>query len=178
MKHINLYDNYLTKKYQRKKNYDEYLYNNGFGDRYYICSNCGSHRLRPIPKGGMTPPDWICDDCGEKNYAPKCYTIHHNGSWEKFLLALDKLGLREDFLMNWGLEDFNDLSDENKKYFLNDSLALLIASNGYYYIRKNFNDFSKNTKHCQILRGHEKYIINGGDIYVEDWEVDANKYNL
>lgn len=51
MKHVKTYENYLTKKYQRRANYDEYLYDNGFGDRYYICSNCDSYKLTPIAKG-------------------------------------------------------------------------------------------------------------------------------
>ncbi len=71
MKNIKTFDNWLTKKYQRKNSYDEYLYDNGFGDRYYICSNCGSNKLTPIAQGGMTPPKWKCDNCGEMNYAPK-----------------------------------------------------------------------------------------------------------
>lgn len=67
MKHIKTYENYLTKKDQP----DEYLYNFGFGDRYYICSECGSHKLTPKRKGGFTPPDWYCNDCNNMNYAPK-----------------------------------------------------------------------------------------------------------
>lgn len=71
MRYLFLYENWLTKKYQRKKSYDEYLYDNGFGDRYYICSKCGSNKLTPIAQGGMTSPNWKCDNCGEMNYAPK-----------------------------------------------------------------------------------------------------------
>ena len=71
MKYIKLFENYLTKKYQRKDSFDEYLYDNGFGDRYYICSECFSNKLTPIPQGGMTPPEWRCDSCGEMNYAPQ-----------------------------------------------------------------------------------------------------------
>lgn len=67
MKYILLYENYLTKEDQP----DEYLYNNGFSDRYYICSNCSSNKLTPIPQGGFSSPKWKCDNCGEMNYAPK-----------------------------------------------------------------------------------------------------------
>ena len=67
---IKKFENYLTKKYQRKANYDEYLYDFGFGDRYYICSNCDSNKLTPISKGVMTPPEWRCDNCGEINLSP------------------------------------------------------------------------------------------------------------
>jgi len=72
LKFIN--ENYLTKKYQRKDKYDEYLYDNGFGDRYYICSNCGSNKLTPTPSGGFSPPKWKCDNCGEDVNAPLWFT--------------------------------------------------------------------------------------------------------
>lgn len=71
MKHIKTKGNYLTKEDQPKKSFNAYLYDNGFGDRFYICSNCDSYKLTPISRGGMSPPEWICDNCGEKNYAPK-----------------------------------------------------------------------------------------------------------
>jgi len=70
MKYLNTFENYLTKKYQRKNKYDEYLYDNGFGDRYYICSQCGSHKLTPTPSGGFSSPKWNCDTCGAINLSP------------------------------------------------------------------------------------------------------------
>ena len=48
----------------------EFLYDNGFGDRYYICTNCKSHRLKQNIKGGFSPPDYTCTDCGETVYSP------------------------------------------------------------------------------------------------------------
>jgi len=63
--------NYLTKRDQDKGSFNEYLYNNGFSDRYYVCSKCFSYQLTPIPQGGMTPPKWKCDNCDEINYAPQ-----------------------------------------------------------------------------------------------------------
>lgn len=79
MNHLKLFElfnkrrkgNYLTKTYQRKDKFNEYLYDNGFGDRYYICSKCDSYKLTPIARGGMTIPEWHCDNCGEINHAPK-----------------------------------------------------------------------------------------------------------
>lgn len=65
--------NYLTKRYQRKKNYNEFLYDDGFGDRYYICSECDSYKLTPIKQGGFSPPNWKCE-CGHINYSPKWMT--------------------------------------------------------------------------------------------------------
>ena len=74
MKHLKTIENFLTKKYQRKKNYNEYLYDHGFGDVYYICTKCDSYKLTPIPTGGFSPPHWHCDNCNEMNYAPKSMT--------------------------------------------------------------------------------------------------------
>lgn len=62
--------NYLTKQDQPKGTFNEYLYDNGFGDRFYICSECDSYKLTPISKGGMQSPEWHCDNCGELNYSP------------------------------------------------------------------------------------------------------------
>lgn len=66
MRYLHLYE-IFKKKIQK----DPYLYDFGFGDKYYICSECDSYKLRHIPKGGFQPPDWKCDNCGENNYAPK-----------------------------------------------------------------------------------------------------------
>jgi len=74
MKNLITFENYLTKKYQRKKDYNEYLYDNGFGDRYYICSNCDSYKLTPKRNSGFSGPNWKCDNCGETTHSPKWMT--------------------------------------------------------------------------------------------------------
>jgi len=105
------------------------------------------------------------------------YTLHINGSWDKFLIALDKLGVRrEQFLNDWNIEDISDLSSTNAEYFKKDTIVFLIK-NQYFYIRNVIDDFYNNTGLGKILYNHEK-LINGGDVYVEDWEVTSNKYNL
>ena len=80
MRHLKVYElfkekekrgNYLTKEDQPKNTFNEYLYDNGFGDRFYICSECDSYKLTPKAKGGMQSPDWFCDNCGEQNWSPK-----------------------------------------------------------------------------------------------------------
>jgi hypothetical protein len=73
--------NFLTKQEQPEDNFDPYLYDNGFGDRYYICKKCDSYKLIPIPKGGMQPPDWVCDNCGEMNYAPMWKSPEEYKKW-------------------------------------------------------------------------------------------------
>ena len=70
MLYILNFENYLTKKYQRKKNYNEYINDNGFDDRYYVCSICDSYKLKPISQGGFSSPTWECQDCGNINYSP------------------------------------------------------------------------------------------------------------
>jgi len=75
MKYIKKFENYLTKKDQPKSNYDEYLYDFGFGDRYHICSNCDSNKLIPTLTGGFSPPEWHCKDCGHTNHAPKYMSL-------------------------------------------------------------------------------------------------------
>lgn len=87
MKHIQLYElfkktkgNYLTKD-QPKDTFNPYLYDNGFGDKYYICSDCDSYKLTPIPQGGFSPPHWRCDNCGEINYAPMWLSPDEYEDW-------------------------------------------------------------------------------------------------
>lgn len=49
-----------------------YIYDNGFGPRWYICSNwdCGSTKLKRVVKGGFQPPYYICQDCGMISNSP------------------------------------------------------------------------------------------------------------
>ena len=48
-----------------------YIYDNGFGPRNYVCSNCDSTKLKQMHKGGFQPPFYICQDCGATVHAPK-----------------------------------------------------------------------------------------------------------
>ena len=111
------------------------------------------------------------------------YTLHIDGSWDKFLIALDKLGLREQFLNDWEIEDMSDLSDINAEYLKNDTIVFLIRNDEFFYIRNTIDEYYEKKYPGKIILGlssimkHEK-VINGGDIYVEDWEVTSNKYNL
>ena len=81
MKNLRTYENYLTKDNQPKENYNEFLYDNGFGDKFYICSKCNSYKLTPIPSGGFSPPSWNCEECGEMNYSPKYMTPEGYWKW-------------------------------------------------------------------------------------------------
>lgn len=49
----------------------KYIYDNGFSKRVYICQSCHSHRLIQKPSGGLTPPTYVCDGCGNTSHAPK-----------------------------------------------------------------------------------------------------------
>jgi len=76
MKYIKLFEfkkrgNYLSKQDQPEP-FNPYLYDS-FDDegKFYICYNCDSNKLIPIALGGMQPPHWMCDNCGEMNFAPK-----------------------------------------------------------------------------------------------------------
>ena len=71
MKNIKTFELFGKKSHKNVDLNTSYLYDNGFGERYYICSNCDSYKLKRNIKGGMTPPDYKCDNCGQMNYAPK-----------------------------------------------------------------------------------------------------------
>lgn len=53
----------MTLKPMKKGN--KYLYDFGFGFRYYTCK-CGSHKVLVKTKGGFQPPDLICEECESK----------------------------------------------------------------------------------------------------------------
>ncbi len=74
MKNLKTYENYLTMEDQPKDSYDEYLYDNGFGPRYYICSKCHSNKMSPTPTGGFSPTKWVCDECGYDCGSPSWLT--------------------------------------------------------------------------------------------------------
>ena len=40
-----------------------YIYDNGFGPRQYVCSNCKSIKLKQVQRGGFQPPFYICQNC-------------------------------------------------------------------------------------------------------------------
>ncbi len=55
-----------------------YVHDNGFGPRWYVCTNrnCKSTRLVMKVKGGFQPPDYICQDCGRICGAPIWVKLH------------------------------------------------------------------------------------------------------
>jgi len=67
-----------------KKN--QYIYDNGFGKRVYICTNpkCKSHRLVAQTSGGFSPPYYICDDCMEISFAPSWEPVFEDESKEVY----------------------------------------------------------------------------------------------
>lgn len=47
-----------------------FIYDNGFGPKYYLCNECYGHKLIRKHPGGFQPPYYICHDCGAIVYAP------------------------------------------------------------------------------------------------------------
>ena len=49
-----------------------YIYDNGFGPRWFVCGNAACLSVRQERKilGGFQPPEYICKDCETTNYAP------------------------------------------------------------------------------------------------------------
>lgn len=75
------------------------------------------------------------------------YKIQIDGSFDNFMIAVDKLGFLEDFLSNWDLGDggewFYDLSDENQEFFKHKFTYLLITRDLIFYVRDNYLDFDE-----------------------------------
>jgi hypothetical protein len=100
------------------------------------------------------------------------YIIHIDGDFNKFLFALDKLNILNDFYEQWEINDFNSMLDQNKKYFKNDKLYLMIMNN-HIYVRNTItqikSDFSDNI--FRLLTFKE-------EMFITDEEIAAKKYNL
>jgi hypothetical protein len=109
--------NYLTKESQPKDTFNEYLYDNGFDDRFYVCNECDSYKLTPIPKGGMQSPEWHCDNCGEINYSPKWMSPDEYKDYIK-----DKFKIGDYFIY----------SDPIENYYLLQFLSITIFYTNHY----------------------------------------------
>lgn len=57
-----------------------FIYDNGFGPKHYVCTNCKSVRLLQKHRGGFQPPYYICQDCGEEVHAPAWIDLDPNGN--------------------------------------------------------------------------------------------------
>jgi len=83
------------------------------------------------------------------------YKIYVDKSIDKFNIALDKLGIKSVF--------YDNLNTSLKKIVKNNIIYLVIIDNISFFIEKNFD-----------LNG----FVYCGEIYIDDYEVDSNKYNL
>jgi hypothetical protein len=61
---------------EKINNLKNFIYDNGFSKRYYICDRCGSKKLTQIPQGGFSPPRYLCNDCDHMNLSPVWEDIH------------------------------------------------------------------------------------------------------
>lgn len=107
----------------------------------------------------------------------KYYRLHIDASWEKFLIAIEKVGVSvEDFFGNWDITEFDDNIRDNQEYFKNDIIIFLIEKSDDgsedYYVRNNIIDELRRSF------GDTSKFIYGGDIFVEDYEITAKKYNI
>jgi len=109
------------------------------------------------------------------------YKIIIDGSFDKFTIALEKLGMLESFLFDWDINDFDDIEVESKYLFSNEYIYLAIAKSEYSN-RRYITDFTPTNF---IVR---RYITDfpdsiqkfeyGGEIKIEDYEIDSKKFNL
>jgi hypothetical protein len=83
------------------------------------------------------------------------YSIHMEKSIIKFNIALEKLKIKEKFYNYLGE---NDIPNADIVYLIFDDKGFSV---------EEFVDFDS-----------QNYYKDMGDIYVEDWEVSAIKYNL
>ena len=104
------------------------------------------------------------------------YKIIIDGSFDKFLIALDKLGIKDEVFKDWDITCFDDIAPETKKDLKNKSICLAIykvyfSKNVQYCVRRKLVDFAYQIE--ELVKYNYK-----GEITVEDYEVDVKKYNL
>jgi len=106
------------------------------------------------------------------------YKIIIDGSFDKFVIALEKLGVKDDLFTDWDIISYEDLSEDNTRLFANKSVVLVIYKSEYsvhnpieYIVRKSLYALPFNIENVV------KYNYRG-EIIVTDIELDAKKYNL
>jgi hypothetical protein len=110
----------------------------------------------------------------------KYYKIHVRKSLERFDIALEKMGVKEMFYINWSLEKIEDIFDENQKTILDNDIIYFLIINDYTYLYRN-SLYEINKVYQDIISSSgviAKKLEYGGEIFVEDYEIDSRKYNL
>ena len=108
------------------------------------------------------------------------YKIFIDGSFDKFVIALEKLGIKDEFFHQWSIENFDDIMPENQEYFINkEYIYLFIEFNENtgedgYFIDNNLDRMRK----WEEIEEDKIERVYGGEVYIEDYEVDAKKYNI
>ena len=95
------------------------------------------------------------------------YKIFIDGSIDKFIIALNKLGYYEEFCKDWIIYDWNYIQEDSIQYFNKKTTYLLIGKHysgkPMFIVRSEDSEFDG------------EYL---GEIHIEDCEVDAVKYNI
>lgn len=126
-------------------------------------------------------------------YPAKCWKINSNHSIDKFLTGLDKIGLKDKFYVNWGVDDINDFSNLNLRKLKGESVYLLEVRSPYmlppdndYFFYNSIEDVESdlvdNFHYKQTGSIGFMHLIDCEEVDVTDEEVelfkDVNKYNL
>lgn len=110
------------------------------------------------------------------------YKIHNKGSIELIYVALYKLGLLEQFLIDWEIKDYDELWDIIPEYLNGEYVYLILHMEGddvfSIYIRetKKQIDESFSLYYEKIYEGEIE--ITEDDIKHYKMREDLNKYNL
>ena len=111
------------------------------------------------------------------------YKVFIEGSFDLFVIILDKLGIKQDLFNEWGIEDYYDLIEENREIFKNEFVYLVITEDKYGIpckgeaCGKSFTVESSLESLKEWIPDLSRYEYRG-EIHVEEYEKDAMKYNL
>lgn len=108
------------------------------------------------------------------------YRIKIDKSFENFEIALYKLGILEEFLEDWQIEDWNDVFPENQSIFKNNEYVnLVIYDYPSNYMQNKF--FVYNDESFTFMKMKNSFEYKGDiNLSEEEREMIKNiiKYNL
>lgn len=109
------------------------------------------------------------------------YKIFIDKSFDKFVIALEKLGIKEKLFDEWHITDneyaYEYIIPENKKYFEKDILYLTIIDDFQKYKTDHYCVVSSINDITEWIDDTDKLEYKG-EIHVENYELTAKRYNL
>lgn len=148
----------------------KYIYNNGFSDRVYLCTNCGSHKLiMKINKNdGMIPPTYKCDECEVVSHSPKWSDINDK-RMGRLVTSVIALGFvpKSAFIHNYQI-NYSEIPDGT-------SVEYLWLCDVQKWLRENYNINAISYPSAHFINKYCALVINNLNLKYDD-EIKHDSY--